>query len=183
MAKAKKSKSKKNIRQNKKPLFVKIGIGLLILAFGAYMIVSNLFTGEQITEREYVFKKEGELVFTDSLGNSKIKIDIEIADNDYDRQLGLMFRTEMEEKQGMLFKFPREEFQSFWMRNTHISLDIIFINSKREIVTIQKSTRPVSDQSYPSSRPAQFVVEVIAGFTDKHNIVEGDKVNWMEARL
>ena len=142
-----------------------------------------MILGKTVQKKEYIFKKEGELVFTDSLGNAKVKIDIEIADTYYDQQLGLMFRTEMDEKQGMLFKFPEEKFQSFWMRNTNLSLDMIFVNAKREIVTIHKSTTPVSDTSYPSSKPAQFVVEVIAGFTDKYDIKEGDKVTWMEARL
>jgi len=84
----------------------------------------------------------------------------------------------MEEKQGMLFVFPADAMQSFWMRNTLISLDMIFINSSKEIVTIQKNTKVLSDQSYPSSAPAKFVLEVNRGFTDKYKIVVGDKINW-----
>ena len=84
------------------------------------------------------FKKEGELTFVDSVDNLIVKIDIEIADNEYQRQLGLMNRESMEEMQGMLFIFPQERYQSFWMLNTIFSLDIIFVNSNKEIVTIQK---------------------------------------------
>lgn len=130
----------------------------------------------------YSFTKEGELILFDSTGNEKIKIEIEIADNDYERQLGLMNRKEMKENQGMLFIFPYETLQSFWMRNTLIPLDIVFINSKKEIVTIHKNTHTLSDQSYPSSAPAEYVLEVIAGFTDKFNIQLGDKINWMRTR-
>ena len=84
----------------------------------------------------------------------------------------------MNEKQGMLFIFPVEERQSFWMRNTLISLDMIFINSNKKIITIHKNTKVLSEQSYPSTAPAQFVLEVKAGFTDKYNIQIEDKIDW-----
>ncbi len=64
------------------------------------------------------------------------------------------------------------------MRNTEISLDIIFVNSKNEIVTIHKNTNIFSDESYPSTKPAVFVVEVIAGYTSKNEIYVGDKIVW-----
>jgi uncharacterized membrane protein (UPF0127 family) len=131
----------------------------------------------------YTFKKEGELTFTDTLGNEKVKIDLEIADNEYERQLGLMNRKSMEENQGMLFIFPFEKYQSFWMRNTLISLDILFINKDKKIVTIHKNSEILSAQSYPSSAPAMYVVEVVGGFTDKFNIIIGDKIFWMENKL
>ncbi len=131
----------------------------------------------------YTFTKEGELTFTDSLGTLKAKIDLEIADNDYERQLGLMNRKEMKENEGMLFIFPRQDYQSFWMRNTLISLDMIFVNDQKKIVTIHKNTKILADQSYPSSQPALYVVEVIAGFTDRHNIQVGDKIDWMGTEL
>jgi len=115
-----------------------IGAGLVI-ASAVFFVVNN-FLKKETPEEEYMFKKEGELLFLDSLNNKKIKIDIEIADNDYDRQLGLMFRKHMEENQGMLFIFPAEEMQSFWMRNTDISLDMIFVNAGQKIVTIQRDT-------------------------------------------
>ncbi|RPI68080.1 MAG: DUF192 domain-containing protein, partial [Ignavibacteriales bacterium] len=131
----------------------------------------------------YAFKKEGELTFYTQDNKPIVKIDIELADTEYDRQLGLMKRKSMKENQGMLFIFPNEEQRSFWMRNTFISLDMIFVNSSKEIVTIHKNTRTLSEQSYPSTAPAIYVVEVIAGFTDKHNIKEGDKIGWMDIRL
>ena len=62
------------------------------------------------------------------LEHLKAKIDLEIADSEYERQLGLMNRKEMKENEGMLFIFPQQEYQSFWMRNTLISLDIMFVN-------------------------------------------------------
>jgi uncharacterized protein len=178
---SKKRKAAVSKKDKRKNIFISIAAALIIIAFLLFMILPNLV--EEKREERYQFKKEGELVFTDSLGNNKVKIDIEVADTDYERQLGLMYRTEMEEYQGMLFIFPRQDFQSFWMRNTHIPLDIIFINSDKVIVTIHQNTIPYSDRSYPSSAPSQFVVEVNAGFTGKYNIIEGDKVSWMETRI
>jgi len=136
-------------------------------------------TGQQKTESpKAAIKKEGEVIFADAAGVSKIKIDVEIADTDYDRTLGLMYREGMKDTEGMLFVFPYEDKLSFWMKNTIMSLDMIFINSKREIVTIHRNTTPYSEQSYPSTGPSQYVVEVIAGFCERHNVNTGDKVFW-----
>jgi uncharacterized membrane protein (UPF0127 family) len=148
-----------------------------------FFLVNNFMCDENNEETYYNFKKEGELTFTDSTGKEITKIDIEIADTDYDRQLGLMNRKSMEENQGMLFIFPTERLQSFWMLNTLFSLDMLFINSNKEIVSIHKNTTPTSQQSYPSSKPAIYVVEVVAGFTDNHNIKEGDKIYWIGTKI
>ena len=131
----------------------------------------------------YKFKKEGELTFTDTTGNPIIKIDIEIADNDYERQLGLMNRESMEEMQGMLFIFPVERYQSFWMLNTLFSLDMIFINSNKEIVTIHKNTTPLSQNRviHPQNQPIRFGSN--CRIFDKHNVKEGDKIFWMGSKL
>ena len=178
----KKQEESASPKKSLKPLIMKIGIALIALAVISIFLLNNC--GEETTEMKfYSFKKEGELTFTDSTGNQIIKIDIEIADNDYERQLGLMNRKSMEEMQGMLFIFPEERFQSFWMLNTLFSLDILFINSSKEIVTIHKNTTPLSEQSYPSSEPAIYVLELNAGFCDRHKIKLGDKIYWIGGRL
>ena len=160
----------------------RIVIGVVAVALLGFFIINNFITNEPKVEY-YTFTKEGELTFIDSLGTLKAKIDLEIADNDYERQLGLMNRKEMKESEGMLFIFPMQGNQSFWMRNTLISLDMIFVNDKKEIVTIHKNTKILSDQSYPATQPSIYVVEVLAGYTDKHNIQVGDKINWMGTNL
>lgn len=168
------SKNKFNISISK---LVSVIVVLVLILF---FVMNNC---NQNNEPEYYsFTKDGELVFTDSLGNSKTKIDLEIADNEYKRQLGLMNRPSMEENQGMLFIFPVEQMQSFWMRNTLISLDMIFVNEDKKIVTIHKNTKILSSQSYPSSDPSMYVVEVVGGFSDTHNIVVGDKIYWMKTK-
>lgn len=154
-----------------------IGIILLIAAAG-FFIYNNFLKEDKPKMDYYNFTKEGELTLTDSLGTIKYKIDLEVANNEYERELGLMKRVEMKENQGMLFIFSDEQTRSFWMRNTLISLDMLFINANKQIVTIHKHTTKLSDQTYPSTKPAMYVVEVVAGFTDKHNIQVGDKIDW-----
>jgi uncharacterized membrane protein (UPF0127 family) len=156
--------------------------GVLIATIIILFVFPGILNKKNSEEVYYMFQKEGELTISDSTNSIKAKIDVEIADTDYERQLGLMKRVSMEEKQGMLFIFPADAMQSFWMRNTLISLDMIFINSNKEIVTIQKNTKVLSDQSYPSTAPAKFVLEVNGGFTDKYKIVVGDVINWKVAR-
>jgi len=156
---------------------------IIVLVLVFIFVYNNFIKKENVDVKFYHFKKEGELTFTDSTGSPTVKINIEIADNDYERQLGLMNRRSMEEMQGMLFIFPQEEFQSFWMMNTLFSLDILFINSKKEIVTTHKNTKPLSELSYPSSKPAVYVLEMNAGFCDRHNVKLGDKVFWIGSKL
>uniref|UniRef100_A0A832DH34 DUF192 domain-containing protein n=1 Tax=Ignavibacterium album TaxID=591197 RepID=A0A832DH34_9BACT len=173
------SQSKKKNKLSVKNIF----IGSVIVLIAGFLIFNNFIKNPKPEMDYYTFTKEGELVFSDSLGNTKAKIDLEIADDEYQRQLGLMNRKEMMENQGMLFIFPRQDWLSFWMRNTFISLDMIFVDENKKIVTIHKNTRILSDTSYPSTKPARYVVEVIAGFTDKYNIQVGDKIDWMGMTL
>ena len=168
--------------KNSRALFVKIGLASAAIIIILIFMLNNC-NDENSEMHFYKFKKEGELTFVDSVGTQLSKIDIEIADNDYERQLGLMNRQSMEEMQGMLFIFPNETFQSFWMRNTLFSLDILFVNSNKEIVTIHRNTTPLSEQSYPSTAPSIYVVEVNAGFCDRQNIKLGDKIFWIGSKL
>lgn len=177
-----KQSEQKSSKQKAKLSLQKIVIGVLALAVIGFFIVNNFITKEPKVEY-YTFTKEGELTFTDSLGTLKVKIDLEIADNDYERALGLMNRKDMNENQGMLFIFPRQDYQSFWMRNTLISLDMLFVNDQKKIVTIHKNTKILSETSYPSSAPSIYVVETLAGFTDRHSIQVGDKIDWMGTRI
>ncbi len=172
----KKTTVKKKIIRNYSGIF-KLAVILLITAFALFMIINNFFPGKK-SDNEFMFKKDGTLTFSDSLGNTKAKIDIQIANTDFDRQLGLMFRKSMGENQGMLFIFPQESVQSFWMRNTYISLDMIFVSTDKKIITIHKDTKTLSDQTYRSTGPAKYVLEVDAGFSDKFNIKVGDNINW-----
>ena len=125
------------------------------------------------------FKKEGTLTLHKEKSDSIIKtIDIEVADNAYETQTGLMYRQSMTEKQGMLFIFEDEKPRSFYMKNTEFSIDIIYINSDKEIVSIQKNAKPYDPTSLPSEGAAQYVLEVNAGLSDTWELEKGDVVAW-----
>ena len=124
------------------------------------------------------FKKEGELFLVKSAGDTIRKIDIEIADIESERTIGLMHRRSMPDTQGMLFIFDKEEPRSFWMRNTLISLDILYIKEDGMIESIAKYTVPKSEKSIPSRGPAMYVLELIEGFCDIHGVEVGDKIDF-----
>ncbi|MCC6727186.1 MAG: DUF192 domain-containing protein [Saprospiraceae bacterium] len=128
---------------------------------------------------EPVFTKEGELYFQSAAGGKAItKIDIEKAETDQERMQGLMFRKTMDEDKGMLFVMDNNEQQSFWMRNTYIPLDILFVDENNFITTIHENTKTLNDNSLPSNGPAKYVVEVNGGYAKKHGIKVGDKISW-----
>lgn len=128
---------------------------------------------------EIEFRKDGELTFYKNKSDQIIEtIDIEIVDDEFERARGLMYRYTMSDSVGMLFIMEREEPQSFWMRNTYISLDIIYLNSNLEIVKIQKYTEPLTDDPIPSYEKAKYVVEVNGGFCDLNSINEGDYIKY-----
>jgi uncharacterized membrane protein (UPF0127 family) len=101
---------------------------------------------------------------------------VEIADNDAARARGLMFRKELPEGQGMLFDFHRDQEVAFWMENTYIPLDMIFIRGNGTILRIAENTTPLSTKQVPSGGPVRAVLEVLAGTARKLGIAPGDRV-------
>ena len=127
---------------------------------------------------EIPFRVDGSLDFL-RMGESILSLNIEIADTDSLRERGMMQRTSFPPESGMLFLFDREEVRQFWMGNTPLSLDLLFISADSVIVDIAKYATPYSDEPIISSAPAQFVLEVPGGFTDTKGIVEGDLIRWL----
>jgi len=107
-----------------------------------------------------------------------IEITIEIAESEQARNQGLMYRHTLESRAGMLFMFPDEALRLFYMKNTIIPLDIIFVNRKKEIVSMQKNATPYSLKILPSEKPAHYAVEVNAGFCEEHGIAVGDTISF-----
>jgi uncharacterized membrane protein (UPF0127 family) len=101
---------------------------------------------------------------------------VEVVDNDADRAKGLMHRRSLPEGTGMLFDFHREQDVSFWMSNTYIPLDMIFIRADGRIHRIAENTVPLSLEQVPSRGPVRGVLEVIAGTSRKLGIAPGDRV-------
>lgn len=125
-----------------------------------------------------LFEKQGTLTFLDTSGTAVTSVDIEIADSPKKRETGMMGRPMLGEKNGMLFVFEQEQYLAFWMMNTMISLDMIFINANKRIVTIQRNAVPYSQESYAADSPGQYVLEVNAGFCDRYGIQVGQSVEW-----
>jgi uncharacterized membrane protein (UPF0127 family) len=101
---------------------------------------------------------------------------VELATTEAEREKGLMFRKELPEGQGMLFDFHREQEVGFWMQNTYIPLDMIFIKGDGRILRIAEHAKPMSTTVIPSNGPVRFVLEVIAGTARKMGIAPGDRV-------
>jgi uncharacterized protein len=101
---------------------------------------------------------------------------VKLAIDDAERERGLMFVKQLPDGQGMLFDFQRDQQVSFWMHNTYIPLDMIFIGSNGQVMHIAENAKPMSDTLIPSVYPVRFVLEVIAGSADKFGIAVGDKV-------
>jgi len=101
---------------------------------------------------------------------------VEIVDNDADRAKGLMYRKELPEGSGMLFDFHRDQEVSFWMQNTYIPLDMIFIRGDGQILRIEENTMPLSTRMIPSRGAVRAVLEVIGGTSRKLGIAPGDRV-------
>lgn len=105
-----------------------------------------------------------------------MSLNIEIADTDFDIQTGLMYRNSMKDTQAMLFVFEDEQERFFYMKNTKIPLDLIYINANKQVVSFQKNAKPFDESSLPSGTPAKYVLEVNAGLVDEWNLAVKDSI-------
>jgi uncharacterized protein len=101
---------------------------------------------------------------------------VEMATTEEEKTTGLMYRKELPEGKGMLFDFTPEQEVSMWMKNTYISLDMIFIRADGRILRIAENTEPMSTKIIPSRGMAKGVLEVVAGTAQKYGIAPGDRV-------
>lgn len=121
---------------------------------------------------------ESTLSFLNTDDKEITSIEIEIADLPEERNQGLMDVNSLPQNRGMLFIFDEEAPRSFWMVNTPLPLDIMYIASDSTIVRIYQNTTPFSQTSLPSEVPAQYVVETNGGFSLTHGITEGMKIRF-----
>lgn len=101
---------------------------------------------------------------------------VEMATTEQEKETGLMYRKALADGKGMLFDFSPEQEVSMWMKNTYISLDMIFIKADGRILRIAENTEPLSTKIIPSNGPVKGVLEVIAGTAQKYGIEPGDRV-------
>ncbi|MFH1445544.1 MAG: DUF192 domain-containing protein [Nanoarchaeota archaeon] len=143
-----------------------IKIYLIVIAIMVFLTAYALFFG--------VNPSESTVIFSDGT-----KITAELADTPIERQQGLMFRKELCSDCGMLFIFDSEEPVSFWMKNTIIPLDMIFLSEDGKIVNMHENVQPCKADpcpKYSSVEPAKYVIEVNAGFVEANGIEVGDSV-------
>lgn len=132
----------------------------------------------QIHQIPHSIRKDGTLDFIRFDESIKASIAIEIADTPETQMKGLMGRNTLDDGCGMLFVFERSKPQKFWMKNTPVPLDIIFIGRDGCIVNIVESTTPLSNQRYRSKGPVKYVVEVRAGFAKRFQIDTKTCIQW-----
>ncbi len=124
------------------------------------------------------FTKQGTLEILRQNNSEPLNVDIEVADTETKRNQGLMYRRHMEPNHGMLFIMDEFKEQNFYMRNTYISLDIIYLDQEKKIVSIAKNTETLNDNSIPSNGKALYVLEVVAGYGETHGLQIGDQMSW-----
>ena len=129
---------------------------------------------------DYGVVADGKLEFVHADSSVIHSIDIEIADTEAKRQRGLMNRRGIGLNEGMLFIFPKPDTLSFWMRNTAIPLDIIFVDPDLDIVNIAHRTTPLSDDYIRAHALAQYVVEVRGGVSERYGITDSASVRWQK---
>lgn len=122
----------------------------------------------QAVENNVPRLREGSVRFETPRGPWVVRV--EIAATDADRARGLMFRRELPQDHGMVFVFDRSAVQSFWMHNTLISLDMIFIGEDRRVAGIVAAAPPQTDAPRSVGKPSRYVVEVAAGEAAAHGV-------------
>lgn len=155
------------------PRLLPVFLVLLLAACGGDAPSPTPATGT----REIPFRADGTLDFVRD-GEVYRSIGIEVAATDSARERGLMERAPLTDEQGMLFVFDFAGPQTFWMANTPSSLDILFVTADSTVLNIAKYTRPFSTDGVSSTGAARFVLETAAGFTDRYDVVPGDRLRW-----
>ena len=154
-------------------------IALLIFACILVFQACREETKTVVKTEPITFNKEGTLKIIKNEADTVITLmDIEIAESEYETQTGLMYRKSMEDTQGMLFIFPDDRMHSFYMKNTEIPLDIIFIKADSTIASIQENARPYDESGLSSKVPVRYVLEVNAGLAKKWSLEVGDKIDF-----
>jgi uncharacterized membrane protein (UPF0127 family) len=168
-----------------------LGLGLMLLALIGLILpsVGSWFPSEsdsrqpksgEIQSLEPQFAEEGVGAFVDQNGDTVASFRLELAETAAETAQGMMYRRSVPEGTGMLFIMAEERPQSFWMRNTYVPLDIIYLKADGTVVSIQANAQPMNDMPLPSEGPAKYVLEIAGGRSTQYGINTGLKWLWKQ---
>lgn len=152
--------------------------------FLSWLALGCLFTGckpnqeEEMRSKDWSFKPEATLQLITTTTDTLKELQVELADTDYSIQLGMMYREELTEDQGMLFVFEEATPQFFYMKNTEVPLDIIYITANKRVDSYSLNAQPKDETLLKSKGAAKYVLEVKAGMVEQWGLKEGDLVDW-----
>lgn len=156
-----------------------------LLALLTLLVALSLLNGCKKAEPEpvpespkYSFRHDGDLQILASDGSVKTAFAIEIVQTEEEIMRGLKFRETMAENQGMLFIFSNPDYYDFWMQDTYLPLDMLFIGADKTIFQIHENAQPFSEERISPTQPNNYVLELNAGIAKKLNISPGDKITW-----
>ena len=144
-----------------------------LLAFLLFFLIVAASAGSDAGEQEQALRR-----ITFSTG---VTIQVEVADTDAKRELGLMFRESLAKDRGMLFIFDRQAIYRFWMKNCRIALDMIWLDQNKRIVSFTSNAPPCTGDpcpTYQSDEKALYVIETVAGFSNEHGLKFGMTVKF-----
>ncbi len=153
-------------------IFIKLKSYKLFL----FIILGFCLTSQISISCEAQFLKKEKIVIENKLSKNKEFFLVELAKNEYEREKGLQCKKYLKKNEGMLFIWSDENYRNFWMKNTAIPLDLIFINSKFKIVDIYFNATPFSKKSIRSQKRAKFVLELNSGIFKKKGFSIGDRI-------
>jgi uncharacterized membrane protein (UPF0127 family) len=149
----------------------------VVRAAGLALLVALGACAQSEPERAGAAQATETETLTIETGNRPVRLTVEIADTDEERARGLMFRPSLADDRGMLFDFQTPEHANFWMRNTMISLDIIFIGVDGRILNVAERTTPYSEEGIPAAGLTRGVLEIRGGRAAELGIRAGDRVH------
>ena len=129
-------------------------------------------------EHNLKFESEGTFLFLPTADHDTLVVNIEFAETDSEMMQGLMYRDKMDWMQGMLFVYKDVRPMSFWMKNTHLPLDLIFVSEEGVVLDFYEYATPFSEESIFSEYLSKFALEVNAGFCEENLITIGDSIKW-----
>jgi uncharacterized membrane protein (UPF0127 family) len=127
---------------------------------------------------KYAFRNDGSLDIVAKDGSIKGSFKIEIVEKEEEVMRGLKYRESMEPDQAMLFIFAKPDYYDFWMQDTYLPLDMLFIGSDETIFQIEENAKPFSEERISPTQVNNYVLEINAGIAKQMNIQTGDKISW-----